>query len=179
MTAPAMKGAAATTGTRLGILGWRRSSVDAGAGHEDDGRGGFWDVVSGAEFFGVAAAGAGFQDRVADEVGVQVVRGEEGGLEGQEAQQFVPEAGEFFDALLAPGPDLGGDVVDFFDFLVPAQGVQDSEAEAGAVDREEEIGGLGFDGGDGLVEAAVEGEEAGEDFGEAHDGEFLHGEDGF
>ena len=149
----------------------------AAAGHEDEDWRVGCDGVAGAEAGGVALIGAGLQHGVAGEGGGQVVAGEELDLEGEEDEQTVPQAGVFQNAVLAPGPDLRADIVDAFEAERLDAG-EEAQGEARAVDGDDEIGAGGLDVGGGFGEATVEVAEAGEDFGQAHDGEVCHGKEG-
>ena len=124
----------------------------AAAGHEDDYFCVVGHVVAGAEAGGESPSSApDCRTGWPTKTGGDVVAGEEIDFEGEEAEEFVPQAGEFSDAALAPGPDLGAHVVDAF----YAQGFDSFEEIAmrnpGLVDGDDEVGVLLFYVGDGLL----------------------------
>jgi len=170
VTASATAEATGTTGTKAGDL------AAAAAGHEDEDRGVGGDAVGGAEAGGVAGVGAGFEDGVADELGGEAVAGEIGGFEGEQAEQAVPQSGEFLHAAFAPAPDLGGDVVGALEAEV-FDAFQKAEGEAGAIDGDEYVRAVGGDVFGGGAEEGGEVAEFGQDFEQAHDGELAHGEE--
>ena len=137
-------------------------------------RGAGQDFVARQKTLCVAGISAGFQHRMADEMRVHAVGGKKFGLKRQQTQQLIPQPGEFFHPLLPPGPHLGGDVVDAF-YPEAFYGFQDAQREARAVYCNQHIGPCRGDGGDGLVNAAPQRQYFGQNFGQAHQRQLLHG----
>ena len=98
--------------------------------------------------------------------------GEERGLERQQAEQPVPQSVIVPHAVLAPCPDLWGDVMhalhaEWLDRL------QQAQREAGTVDRHHHVGPARCDVGDRLVQPAAQMMQTRQHFQQAHQGEVL------
>ncbi len=106
-----------------------------------------------AEASAVASIGAALQDRVADETRRQSVASKERRLEGQQAQQPVPQSRIASHAALAPRPDLRGDVVHPL-YAERGDGAEHPQGEAGAIDGHDDPRAARGDVGDGFGQPA-------------------------
>ena len=114
----------------------------AGAGHEGE-LGGALREASGGGVEGGDVQRL-IKEHVPDEAGGDVATGEEGFLEGEEAEDQISQAAEFVDAPAAPGPDLRGDEVD--DFGTDGFGeFADGEVGGGGIDGNVDFHGVGFE----------------------------------
>ena len=112
---------------------------------------------------------------MADEGRGQAVAGEERRLERQQAEQLIPQSVIVPHATLAPCPGLRRDVVHALD-AEWLDRLQQSQREAGAVDRHHHVGPARCDVGDRLVQPAPQMAQARQHLQQAHQCEVLHRE---
>ena len=93
------------------------------------------------------------------------MRGKKIRLEGEQAEQLLPQPRKFFDAFLPPGPDLRRHVMHALD-AGTTQRLEHPQAEAGAVDRDHDVGRVGLIAAT-VSWAAAQQQNSRQDFGEA------------
>ncbi len=131
--------------------------------------------MTGAEPPGIPGIGAGLQHRMTREARLQTVAGEEFRLERQQAEQPLPQPGELPHAMLAPGPDLGGDIMHARD-AERRDPAQQAQGEAGTVDRHYQGRPETRDLGHRLVEPLGQRTHARQHLQQSHHGELAHRE---
>ena len=132
-------------------------------------------AVAAAKARAIAALPGFLGDRMADEAAGQPVALEERRLERQQRQQVVDVAGEARGALLAPRPDLGGDVV-HAQRRQAAEAALQAQREARRIDRQHQRRPAPPDLADRLAQPLREARQVRHDLGEADQRQFLHRE---
>jgi hypothetical protein len=132
-------------------------------------------ISTGAKPRGVAGVAAAFQYGVADEGRGQVVAREKRRLERQQAEQTVPQSGIVLHTVFSPRPDLGRDIMRAGN-AKRSDGAENAEAEAGRVDRYDNVRPFCGDVGGGFSDAPFQLAQARQDLEKAHERQIGHRE---